>query len=45
MFYAIEGTAGAIEFVSKSVKGQDSLLFAGDCLADVDAAIQKGLGK
>ncbi len=45
MFYAIEGTSGAIEFVSKSVKGQDSLLFAGDCLADVDAAIQKGLGK
>jgi hypothetical protein len=45
MYYAIEGTSGAIEFVSKSVKGQDSLLFAGDCLADVDAAIQKGLGK
>jgi len=45
MFYAIEGTAGAIEFVSKAVKGQDSLLFGGECLADIDAAIQKGLGK
>jgi hypothetical protein len=43
MYYAIEGTAGAIEFAGKFVKGQDSILFAGDCLADVDAAIQKGI--
>jgi predicted Zn-dependent protease len=42
MYYAIEGTSGAIEFVNKAVTGQSSVLFAGDCLADVDAAIQKG---
>jgi hypothetical protein len=45
MFYAIEGTAGAVEFVGKAVKGESSLLFGGECLADIDAAIQKGLGK
>lgn len=42
MYYAIEGTSGAIEFAGKFVKGQSSVLFADDCLADVDAAIKEG---
>lgn len=44
MYYAIEGAPGAVDFAGKAVKGEDTVLFAGDCLADVDAAIKMGGG-
>lgn len=44
MYYAIEGTSGAVEFAGKLAMGQSAVLFADDCLADVDAAITKGGG-
>ena len=44
MYYAIEGTSGAIDFAQKYVASQDSILFADDCLADVDALIKKTNG-
>lgn len=44
MYYAIEGTSGAVEFAQKYVSSQGSILFADDCLADIDAMIKKSGG-
>jgi hypothetical protein len=40
MYYAIEGTQGAADFATKYVTSEGSILFADDCLADVDAMIK-----
>lgn len=39
MYYASEGSAGAIEFVTQHFGDDTTILFDADCLADVDAAM------
>lgn len=40
MYFAIEGATGAVDFVGRSVLGDDSVLFGPECLADTEAASQ-----
>jgi hypothetical protein len=41
MYYAMEGTSGAIEFVTSSVISADSILFGAECLEDTARAAER----
>jgi hypothetical protein len=45
MYYAIEGTSGVVDFATKYVTKQGTVLFGEECLADIDSIIKSSNGK